>query len=99
MSTNRDKFGADSSLATNRDVYQLGYLRIDLLPTAESTAYTARSTVCTARSVRAQPDQRRTQPDQQRTQPDQWRAQVDHLAGLQLEVWRFVARQLNIWLI
>ena len=32
LSTNRDKCGADSSTSTNRDVYQIGYLRIDLLP-------------------------------------------------------------------
>ena len=32
LSTNRDKCGVDSSTSTNRDVYQCGYLRIDLLP-------------------------------------------------------------------
>ena len=32
LSTNRDKCGVDSSTSTNRDVYQFGYLRIDLLP-------------------------------------------------------------------
>ena len=32
LSTNRDQCGVDSSTSTNRDVYQCGYLRIDLLP-------------------------------------------------------------------
>ena len=31
MSTNRDKCCVDSSTSTNRDVYQFGYLRIDML--------------------------------------------------------------------
>ena len=36
LSTDRDKCGVDSSTSTNRDVYQCGYLRIDLLPFART---------------------------------------------------------------